>query len=126
MVIFFPSIHPNLRNSCWKASQRIALPEAVLESRIPMRKIFPLCCASVDAQSAKSIAQRAKLRSFRLFISPSHLTQRAAVLVLCLNLGRTYTFHCRKKKQAGLKTTLEMERFLLDIVSIPTVGSLEP
>src|SRR5262245_16337214 len=25
------------------------------------------------------------------------------VLVLCLNLGRTYTFHCSKKKQAASK-----------------------
>ena len=34
IVIFFPSTHPNLRNSSRNASQRIALPEAVLGSRI--------------------------------------------------------------------------------------------
>ena len=46
MVIFFPSIHPSLLSSCRNASKRTALPEAVLASRKPMRKIFPVCCAS--------------------------------------------------------------------------------
>ena len=46
MAIFFPSIHPSLLSSCRNASKRTALPEAVLESRKPMRKIFPVCCAS--------------------------------------------------------------------------------
>ena len=41
MVIFFPSIHPSLLSSCRNASTRTALPEAVLLSRKPMRKIFP-------------------------------------------------------------------------------------
>src|ERR671923_641680 len=41
------------------------------------------------------MALREKLPSFRLFISPH--SSRTAVLVLCLNLGRTYTFHCRRK-----------------------------
>ena len=48
MVIFFPSIHPSLLSSCRNASTRAALPEAVLASRKPMRKIFPVCCASAD------------------------------------------------------------------------------
>src|SRR5262249_20461008 len=61
------------------------------------------CCASADAQRARSIAHTAKLPSFRLFISPSHLTQRAAMLVLCLNLGRTYTFHCQGKSGLASK-----------------------
>ena len=55
MVIFFPSIHPSLLSSCRNASTRTALPEAVLGSRKPMRKIFPVCCAS----SGTSKAQRA-------------------------------------------------------------------
>ena len=46
MVIFFPSIHPSLLSSCRNASKRTALPEALLASRKPMRKIFPGCCAS--------------------------------------------------------------------------------
>ena len=29
-----------------------------------MRKIFPVCCASADAQSAKSMAQRVKNEIF--------------------------------------------------------------
>src|SRR4030095_203473 len=28
---------------------------------------------------------------------------RTAVLVLCLNLGRTYTFHCRRKSERAFK-----------------------
>ena len=59
MVIFFPSIHPSLLSSCRNASTRTALPEAVLASRKPMRKIFPACCASAEPQSAKSMAQSA-------------------------------------------------------------------
>ena len=39
-AIFFPWIHPSLRISCQNASKRTAMPEAVLESRKPMRKIF--------------------------------------------------------------------------------------
>src|SRR5206468_2285335 len=57
MVIFFPSIQPSLRISCQNASERTVLPEAVLLARKPMRGIFPVCCASADAQSARSIAQ---------------------------------------------------------------------
>jgi hypothetical protein len=45
MVKFFPSIHPSLLSSCRNASKSSALPEAVLRSRKPMRKIFPACCA---------------------------------------------------------------------------------
>ena len=51
MVIFFPSIHPSLLSSCRNASTRTALPEAVLVSRKPMRKIFPVCCASCHSPS---------------------------------------------------------------------------
>src|SRR5215510_12336114 len=36
-VIFFPSIHPSLPISCRNASKRTAIPEAVLDSRKPMR-----------------------------------------------------------------------------------------
>src|SRR5262249_19723607 len=53
MVIFFPSIHPSLLSSCRKASMRTALPEAVLESRKPMRKIFPVCCALAKEPEAR-------------------------------------------------------------------------
>src|SRR5262245_54541315 len=34
---------------------------------------------------------------------PFSLGPSSAVLVLCLNLGRTYTFHCRRKSQAALE-----------------------
>ena len=64
MVIFFPSIHPCLRISCRNASRRIALPAAVPESRNPMRKLLPACCASTDPQSTKSMAQSAQRTNF--------------------------------------------------------------
>src|SRR5262249_53310069 len=63
MVIFFTSIHPSLLISCRNASTRIALPAAVLESRKPMRKILPVCCASTEPQTAKSMAPKLKARS---------------------------------------------------------------
>src|SRR5262249_9554943 len=71
------------------------------EDRYPVRGTFLGCCASRELRSAKNITHRAKLPSFRLSISPH--TSRTTVLVLCLNLGRTYTFHCRRKSQAGLE-----------------------
>ena len=36
----------------------------------------------------------------------------SAVLVLCLNLGRTYTFHCRRKRQADFEM---VGRFLVNV-----------
>ena len=45
MVMFFPSIHPSLLNSCRNVSTRTALPDTVLLSRNPMWKIFPVGCA---------------------------------------------------------------------------------
>src|SRR5262249_33929733 len=53
MAIFFPSIHPNLLISCRNGSTRVAIPEPVLSSRKPMRKIFPGCCASANVPAAK-------------------------------------------------------------------------
>ena len=45
MAKFFPSVHCSLLSSWRNASMSTAIPEAVLESRKPMRKIFPVCCA---------------------------------------------------------------------------------
>ena len=59
-VIFFPSIHPSLLSSCRNASTRAALPEAVLTSRKPMRRIFPGCCASATAPPKANVRARAK------------------------------------------------------------------
>src|SRR5215467_1964021 len=59
MVIFFPSIQPSLLSSCRNASTRTALPEAVLLSRKPMRKTFPVCCAlAKEALNSKVAATR--------------------------------------------------------------------
>jgi hypothetical protein len=60
IVIFFPSIQPSLRSSCRNASKRTAIPEAVLPSRKPMRKIFPACCARAGKGRAKSIEQKVR------------------------------------------------------------------
>ena len=72
MAIFFPSIHPSLLISCRNASTRTALPEAVLLSRKPMRKIFPVCCASASETFARkrvASSQRVIL-FFMFFFSP--------------------------------------------------------
>src|SRR5262245_45047854 len=79
-----------------------------------MRTIFPVgCCAAAGKPRAMSITPRAKLPSFRLFISPSR-----TVLVLCLNLGRTYTFHCRRKSKRASK-------WLDFLVNVPFWSALE-
>src|SRR4029450_6922919 len=54
MVIFFPSIQPSLLSSCRNASKSPAIPEAVLESRKPMRGFFPACCASTVTPRANN------------------------------------------------------------------------
>ena len=89
MVMFFLSVHPSLLSSCRNASKKTALPEAVLLSRKPMRKIFPGCCASAGRQSAKSIAQRVKTGIFffmsfslsRIDLSLDHSTLARAHLI---------------------------------------------
>ena len=70
-VIFFPSIQPSLRISCRNASKSPAIPEAMLLSRKPMRKTFPVCCASAGTQSAKSKGQSARrIKIFLINCSP--------------------------------------------------------
>jgi hypothetical protein len=44
--------------------------------------------------------------------------ESSAVLVLCLNLGKTYTCHCRIKS----KRTLKWLDFLVDVLSWFTMG----
>src|SRR5215475_8421452 len=64
------------------------------------------CCASAFMQSTKSVVHRAKLRRFRLFIFFAltfTLLPHACASFLCLNLGRTYTFHCRRKSKRPSK-----------------------
>src|SRR5215471_7746693 len=70
MVIFFPSIHPSLLSSCRKVSMRTALPEALLESRKPMRGTFPGCCALATAPvttSTKAIIESPNHFRFWIF-----------------------------------------------------------
>src|SRR5262247_2776828 len=69
MVMFFPSIHPSLLNSCRNVSKKSALPEAVLLSRKPMRKIFPACCASASETFArKRVASSQRVILFFMFL----------------------------------------------------------
>ena len=77
MVMFFPSIHPSLLSSCRSASKRTALAEAVLLSRKPMRKIFPVCCARATGPtttSAKAITEAPS--HFRFWILDFRLSER--------------------------------------------------
>jgi hypothetical protein len=76
MVIFFPSIHPSLLSSCRNASTSTVLPEAVLGSRKPMRKVFPGCCASVLASHNVSTTARIDNRA-AFFIE--HLVREATI-----------------------------------------------
>src|SRR5262249_52028832 len=58
-AIFFPSIQPSLFNSCRNASTLTTIPEALVGSRNPMRKIFPDCCASaIVAPTSRITAHR--------------------------------------------------------------------
>ena len=85
MVIFFPSIHPSLLSSCRNASTRTALPEAVLVSRKPMRKIFPGCCASTGrAKRKEHEQQRARTDDFFLhvFCCSPHSTDSLHLITL--------------------------------------------
>jgi hypothetical protein len=87
------------------ASERMDSLAGSPDDRYPIRGIFFGCCASADTLSTKSTAHRAKLPSFRLFISPSRLmafASRRAVLVSCLNLGNIH-LPLSDKKQAGLE-----------------------
>src|SRR5262245_50208937 len=84
IVKFLPSIHPSLRISCQKASKRTALLRASLGSRRPIRKIFPVCCASTEPHSAKSMAISAKtvILLFMFFPALSFDTPRSPLFSL--------------------------------------------
>jgi hypothetical protein len=60
------------------AFTRIALPEAVLVSRKPMRKIFPVCCAMATAPPPRAnVRARAKIpTNFRFSILDFRLSDR--------------------------------------------------
>ena len=74
MVIFFPSIQPSLLSSCRNASKRTALPEAVLASRKPMRKIFPACCAlAMGPEITMAVASSQMTMDFIMELSPMFL-----------------------------------------------------
>ena len=76
MVMFFSSIHPSVRSSWRNASKRTALPEAVLLSRNPMRKTFPVCCAHADEHGARSTEQGVKGKEQRKLSAKSKALKR--------------------------------------------------
>src|SRR5262245_6796287 len=104
MVMFFPSIQPSLVSSCRNASTRTALPEALLGSRKPMRKIFPGCCASAEPQSVKSIVQRVRTVIFRFMFFPALFARHSSVALFSLDhLIRSHQHVCRNCKSDQLR-----------------------
>ena len=111
MVKFFPSIHPSLLISCRNVSKRTALPEAVLSSRKPMRKIFPVCCASAGTHSAKSMALRAKTQHPFFHECPPVVPFFALLFVHCA--ARDYPMSICQAKPARPSPILERNLKLL-------------
>src|SRR5215813_2931210 len=94
--MFLPSTYPRSRSPCLNDSRCGWFREPI--NRMPILETFFVCCASAAKLSAKTMAHRAKLPSFRLFTSPS----RTTVLVLCLNLGNIH-LPISAKKQAEIE-----------------------
>src|SRR5262249_25121305 len=69
-----PSIQPSLFNSCRNASTRTAMPEALLPSRKPMRKTFPVCCASANEAVDNRAAITRQIIIFVFIVSTSRLS----------------------------------------------------
>ena len=68
-VTFFPSVQPRLLSSLRNASHKTALPEAVLTSSRPMRKIFPACCAEATTPPRAIVITTARVpANFRFWI----------------------------------------------------------
>src|SRR4030095_5721120 len=75
--MFFPSTHPSLPSSCRNTFSRTSLPEAVLLSRKPMRKIIPAWCASVLTEKVSSTAAT-KIENQPAFFN-SHLVREGVI-----------------------------------------------
>ena len=111
---------PQPRQSCQFLFCLMKNPLLSVFDRYPIRGTFVGRCASAEKQSAKSRAHRAKLPNFRFFISPSRLmpfASRRAVLVLCLNVVRTYIFHCRIKTKRASCSCPNPVRIFCDKIS---------
>src|SRR5262245_34062066 len=110
MVIFFPSIQPSLLSSCRNASTMTAIPEAVLLSRKPMRKIFPVCCALASETFArKRVASNQRVSLFFMFFSC--LVPHAFCLFSFDQLTRSGE-HLRRDLNADLLRRLEIDHQL--------------
>src|SRR5262245_32587744 len=110
MVIVFSSIQPSLLSSCRNASKKTAIPEAVLGSRKPMRKIFPGCCASASETFAKKRVASSQ-RVILLFTFFSRLVPHAFCLFSFDQPIRSGE-HLRRNRQADLIRRLEINHQL--------------
>src|SRR5262249_21522332 len=108
MLIFFPSTHPSFLSSCRNASTRTALPEALLGSKKPMRKIFPVCCASTEPQSAKSMAHSVKTVIFLFMFFLLSTATRHSTLFSLDHLIRTCQ-HVRRNRQTDLLRCFQID-----------------
>ena len=115
MVMFFPSIHPSLLSSCRNTSARTALPEAVLVSRNPMRRIFTACWALADEQSEKSIAHRVRtVIFFFMSLSLSRSTRYSTLDTRPFSLDHLIRprEHFRRNGQADLLRCFQVDHKL--------------
>src|SRR5262245_12340970 len=108
MLIFFPSTQPSFLSSCRNTSTRTALPEALLGSRKPMRKIFPVCCASTEPQSAKSMAHSVKTVIFLFMFFLLSTATRHSTLFSLDHLIRTCQ-HVRRNRQTDLLRCFQID-----------------
>src|SRR5690348_1923809 len=61
MEMFLPSVQPSLLSSCRNAATRTWLPEALVLSKYPMRKILLACCASAPADPNANVRTVARI-----------------------------------------------------------------
>src|SRR5689334_7397782 len=61
MEMFLPPVQPSLLSSCRNAATRTWLPEALVLSKYPMRKILLACCASAPADPNANVRTVARI-----------------------------------------------------------------
>jgi hypothetical protein len=93
MPMFFPSIQPSLAISCQNAANRPVIPEALLASRKPMRKTFPVCCAWTEQQK-ESIEKKIVATLFNVLLTLTPLAYLMTRSALARILGGTTTPIC--------------------------------
>ena len=114
-MILFPSIHPSLLSLLPERLQEDRASASMLGSRNPMRKTFPVCCASTSDHGARNREHRAKrmiffviavLPAFRSLTSDRMIIcrfgQKSSLARACLKVSPTFraeahghSFHCQ-------------------------------